>query len=158
MDFNNFDDIARIARQGNVFNEREVGLTHPDVPGFIKISDSGDIEIFAAEGVGIILHPHNKSITFVADSVKFVVKDRGVRINDSTINEQARRFTEPVMVPTQFDQPVSMLSYVTSYVDDDYDYTANDKIIDPNTHLPITREEYKNLYGKDPEWKGDHYA
>jgi hypothetical protein len=158
MDFNNFDDLYRIARQANTFNEREVGITHPDNPAFIKISDNGDVEIFAGEGVGIILHPQNKSITFVADSVKFIVKDKGVRINDSTINEKARKFTEPVMIPTKFEQPTSMLDYTTSYLEDDYDYVADDKIIDPNTQLPITREEYKNLYGKDPEWTGEHYA
>jgi hypothetical protein len=38
------------------FSQREVGFNHPDTPSFVRLSDSGDIEIFAAPGVGLVIN------------------------------------------------------------------------------------------------------
>jgi hypothetical protein len=37
-----------VFKKRNEFSRREVGLNHPDNNSFIKLSDSGDIEIMAA--------------------------------------------------------------------------------------------------------------
>lgn len=153
-----FTNIHESIKKQNSFNEREVGITHPDNKAFVKIADSGDIEIFADEGLGIILHVKNKSITFIADTVRFLVRDMGVSINDTTINEMARKFTEPTLIPYDFDRHPSMYSYTDSYLNDDYDYVGPDKIIDPNTKMSITREEYKEKYGDYPTWDGERYV
>lgn len=101
-----FNEIETIKRNQEKFGLREVGLTHPDLSSFIKLADNGDIHIVAAEGLAIILHPQNKSITFVGDTVKFLTKEEdGLRWNKLSFNSQATKYTEPAFV---------------SYVEDDY--------------------------------------
>lgn len=153
-----YDDIHKVVNKMSSFNEREVGITHPDNNSFVKINDNGDIEAFAGEGLGIIIRAKNRSITLMADTVRFMVRDMGVSINDTTINEKARKFTEPSLIPYDFDRHPTMYEYTESYINDDYDYVGPDKIIDPNTKMTITREEYKEKYGKYPEWNGISYV
>jgi len=94
--FNNpQDDVDRDSR----FKGREVGLNHPDLPSFIKLTSNGDIEIVAGDGLSIILNPHSRSITFVADHVKFMTKhEDGLRWNRLSFNERATNFNEPTLV------------------------------------------------------------
>ena len=70
----------------NRFSGTEVGLTHQLNPSFIRLCDNGDIEIMAAEGIGMIFHVANKSVTIVADSIKMVTRDDGLKWNDSHFN------------------------------------------------------------------------
>lgn len=101
-----FNNTPNIVDQQDKFGLREVGITHPDLPSFIKLADNGDIHIVAAEGLGIIMHPQNKSITMVGDSVRFLTKEEdGLRWNKLSFNYQATKYTEPAFV---------------SYEDDDY--------------------------------------
>lgn len=82
------------------FKDNEVGITHPETSGFIRLKDNGDIEIVAGEGVMIVMQPASKTITFVADSIKFMTRDRqGLRWNGSYFNENAANFNEPTLVP-----------------------------------------------------------
>lgn len=90
--------IEKMVRQFR-FSETEVGVTHPNTNAFIRCTDDGDVEIVAGEGLAIILHPQNKSITFVADKVKFVTKEHdGFIWNQRSMNPEATEFTEPAFV------------------------------------------------------------
>lgn len=83
------------------FSNREVGITHPDHKGFIRIADSGEIEIFAAPGVGLILNPNTRSVAIVADSIKFFCReDDGLRWNDKSFNPAADVYNEPALLKT----------------------------------------------------------
>jgi len=91
-----------IVEQGR-FSPTEVGINHQFTNSFIRLTDNGDIEIVAGEGLAIILHPQNKSITFVADKVKFLTKDEGGLVwNRRAFNDKATKFTEPAF---QVDEP-----------------------------------------------------
>lgn len=81
------------------FNEREVGITHPDNGSFIRIRDGGDIEIGAGDSTALILSPRSNSITIVADHIKILTRhDNGVRINSLALNEAATHFDEPAFL------------------------------------------------------------
>ena len=83
------------------FSNREVGITHPDNTGFMRISDSGEIEIFAAPGVGLIINPNTRSISFFADSIKFYSReDDGLRWNEKSFNPAADVYNEPALLKT----------------------------------------------------------
>ena len=83
------------------FSNREVGLTHPDNSAFIRITDSGCIEIFAAPGIGLIMNPNTRSISFFSDSIKFFSKeDDGLRWNEKSFNPAADTYNEPALLKT----------------------------------------------------------
>lgn len=78
------------------FGSREVGLSHPDVQGFVRITDNSEIQIVASESLAIFMNPQNNSITFVADSVKFITKENGgLKWNGLEFNPKATSFNEP---------------------------------------------------------------
>lgn len=52
--------IADELKRRNQFSRREVGLNHPDNDAFIRLNDDGDIEIFAAPGVGMVISATSK--------------------------------------------------------------------------------------------------
>jgi hypothetical protein len=83
------------------FSDREVGITHPDNSGFMRISDSGEIEIFAAPGVGLIINPNTRSISLYADSIKFYSReDDGLRWNEKSFNPASDVYNEPTFLKT----------------------------------------------------------
>ena len=141
-------------RAGEKFNSREVGITHPDNGSFIKIADNGDIEISAGEGISIILHPQNKSITIIADSIKFMVKDRdAIRINNLILNTDATKYSEPTFVPSDPDEMKTLYGGTMDYVVE----TDRRKVIDPATKDRITWDEYIKLYNREPSWNGSFF-
>jgi len=77
------------------YSSREVGLTHPDNPGFLRITDAGDIEIFAAPGVGIVINGSTRTVSIFADNIKFNSKEDGLKWNSKEFNSSATVFTEP---------------------------------------------------------------
>ena len=84
------------------FSRTEVGITH--LPAYIKLADNGDIELWASEGLGMVFHPGNRSITIVADTVKFLTKPYdGLRWNDLAFNYEADQFQEPALMPFDSD-------------------------------------------------------
>jgi len=88
-----------IINNQNKFGEREVGITHPDKHGFIKIADNGDIQIMAAEGLGIIISASQRCIFLVGDVVKFLTKeDEGLRFNNLAFNAKATTYSEPALI------------------------------------------------------------
>lgn len=80
------------------FSSREVGLTHPDNPGFVRLTDSGDIEIFAAPGVGIVISASTRTVSIFADSIKIHSKEDGFKWNSKEFNSSATVFTEPAFI------------------------------------------------------------
>lgn len=80
------------------FSEREVGLNHPDNNSFLRLNDQGDIEIFAAPGVGIVISGKTKSISLFADSIKLNCKEDGFKWNSYYFNYSASNFSEPTLV------------------------------------------------------------
>lgn len=97
---NVFDEGIELKRRKE-FSNREVGITHPDHKGFIRITDSGEIEIFAAPGIGLILNPNTRSISVIADSIKFFCRDDdGLRWNDKSFNPASDVYNEPALLKT----------------------------------------------------------
>jgi hypothetical protein len=93
------DAIADVVKEQDTYGPREVGLTHPDVDGFVRISDAGDIELIATPGVGIIIHPQNRSITIMADHIKFVTKEHdGMIWNSLSFNPRSFNYAEPTFL------------------------------------------------------------
>jgi len=83
----------------NEFSRREVGLNHPDTLSFVKLNDSGDIEIMASPGVGIIISSSTRSISLFADTFKiYTTEDDGIRWNQYAFNYAGTDFTEPFLV------------------------------------------------------------
>lgn len=80
------------------YSDREVGITHPDLSSFIRLNDQGDIEIFAAPGVGIVISSLSKSVSIFADSIKFFTKEDGLRWNSYNFNYSASSYVEPTLV------------------------------------------------------------
>lgn len=97
---NVFNEGAELKRRKQ-FSHREVGITHPDNKGFMRISDSGEIEIFAAPGVGLVINPNTRSISIFADSIKFFCReDDGLRWNEKSFNPAADVYNEPALLKT----------------------------------------------------------
>ncbi len=81
-----------------LYSDREVGLTHPDLSSFIRLNDQGDIEIFAAPGVGIVISSRSKSISLFGDSIRMHCKEDGLRWNSFKFNYAASKYSEPTLV------------------------------------------------------------
>jgi len=90
-------ELDELSRRKN-FSQREVGLTHPDNSSFIRLTDSGDIEIFSAPGVGIVINGSTKTISLFADNIKFFTKEDGLKWNSMEFNHSATVFSEPAFV------------------------------------------------------------
>lgn len=81
------------------FGGREVGLTHPDNPSFFRIRDNGDIELVAADGLGMVFNVARRNITLFADKIKFLTKeDGGLVWNRFAFNSNATAYSEPSLV------------------------------------------------------------
>lgn len=95
-----FDEVYEVKKRKE-FSTREVGLTHPDNSGFFRIADSGEIEIFAAPGIGLVINPATRSISLFADSIKFFCRDDdGLRWNSMSFNPAADVYNEPALIKT----------------------------------------------------------
>lgn len=81
------------------FGRREVGITHPDTDGYLRIKDSGVVEIYAGEGLAIVMNPKTGSITFFADTIRFMTSDKnGLKWNKVAFNDKAVRYSEPTFI------------------------------------------------------------
>lgn len=81
------------------FDDREVGITHPDKPSYFRLTDKGTVEAVCKPGLGIFMNPQNNSITVVADDVRFITNDKnGLKWNDLSFNPKATIGTEPSFV------------------------------------------------------------
>jgi len=99
MNNQTFETPLQTLDQQDKFGHREVGITHPDVPGFVRIRDNEDIEIVASEGLAILMHPRNGTITFVADHINLMTRNEdGLRWNHVLFNSRATSFNEPTFI------------------------------------------------------------
>lgn len=95
-----FNEVMELKKRKE-FSTREVGLNHPDTKAFFRINDSGEIEIFAAPGIGIVISPSTRAISFFADSVKFYTReDDGLKWNNLSFNPASDVYNEPAFVQT----------------------------------------------------------
>ena len=124
--------IAAEIEKRNEFSEREVGLTHPDVSSFLRLNDSGDIEIFAAPGVGIIISAKARSISLFGDSVKMFTKEDGLRWNSYKFNYSASTYVEPTLVK------INPKFVHTAQNNVDHYLTSIDQYEQEETQKPIT--------------------
>lgn len=98
------------------FSDREVGLTHPDLSSFIRLNDQGDIEIFAAPGLGIVISSRSKSISFFADNIKMFTKEDGLRWNSYNFNYAASNYVEPTLVKINMNSVHSAINGVHHFL------------------------------------------
>jgi hypothetical protein len=104
----------------NEFSRREVGLNHPDNHSFLRLNDDGDIEIFAAPGVGIVISASGRSISLFADSIRMFTKDDGLRWNNYNFNYSAYDYSQPTLVKIDYksiNSPQNNASYYLSKLD-----------------------------------------
>jgi hypothetical protein len=113
---NNDFQLSSEMRKRHEFSESEVGITHPDLSSFIRLNDSGDIEVFAEPGVGFIINAASRTITFFADTIKFHCKDDGLRWNSYTFNPSSTSFIEPTLVKTNMDKIHPAIYNISNYL------------------------------------------
>lgn len=127
-EFNNKGKEARIGQKFDTrlrnevdsrkeFSDREVGLTHPDNRGFLRIADNGDIEIFSGAGIGMIISSESGTISLFADSIRLHTKDDELRWNGYTFNPSADDFSEPTFIKTNMQKVHSAVRNVDYYLD-----------------------------------------
>lgn len=142
-----FDESYEISRRKS-FSNREVGLTHPDNSSFIRVADSGEIEIFACPGVGIVINPNTRSIAMFADSIKFYCKeDDGLRWNGMSFNPAADMYNEPALIKTNNFANNPAYYNTVHYLND----LENLDDLDPN--IPITIDGRYGLGSSQPQVK-----
>ncbi len=111
-----FDNTTAGITKQRLFGDREVGLTHPDLPSYIRLADNGDIQIMVNGEVGIIISQIHGSIMFVADVIKFVSKENGgLRWNQLNFNKDATTYNEPTFVYSK--EEYDMYTGLDDYLD-----------------------------------------
>lgn len=117
----NFDrgEAIHLVNDHNTFSQRDTGITNPYADAYIKVTEGGEIEVYAGNGTGIFMNPHSRSITFMADSLRFITRDEdGIRWNDKLFNDQATIYTEPFLVPYETDNSPSPYKNMEQFLDD----------------------------------------
>lgn len=157
------------------FKDREVGITHPDTPAFVRLKDNGDIEIVAGEGLAMVFHKAKKSITLVADSIKFLTRAQGgLRWNQHFFNERAGSYNEPTLIEADDQEARHIYRGVEYFLYDDDESEEElgldlpeelverlgmkaprppDKMVnDPETGEQIAWAKYLDKYGRPPRF------
>lgn len=150
-----FPRPVNFVQQMDEFSDTEVGITHPFLSSHVRLKDNGDIELVAAEGLAIVMRPSNRSITFVADDIKFLTRPSGgLRWNKLRFNERANEYQEPTFIDVSDQDEFSLYSGVESFLYDDEDDTAPAppaiEVLDPETGVKISYTQYYNKYGRTP--------
>ena len=149
----NFPVGTELSRR-NQFSQREVGLNHPDNDSFIKLADTnsflrlndeGDVEIFAAPGVGIVISASSRTISFFAEKVRFFCAEDGLRWNEFNFNYSASDYSQPTLV--KVDPKTIHMAQNSAY-----HYLAKLKDIDKKEEQkPITINEEYGFSQQQPE-------
>lgn len=111
-----FERPLDILQKQDMFSEREVGITHPDVSSHVRLRDNGDIEIITGEGVGMVFNRKNRAITFLADNIRFMTRDEtGLRWNKLAFNPRATTYNEPAFMEMKDDEMNSIYRGVDEF-------------------------------------------
>lgn len=138
------------------FSRTETGLKHPNIEDlFVRLRDNGDLELVAGEGLAIVLHPSNRSITFIADHINFITQsDEGLRWNHVAFNSRAVSFHEPTFIAKNDEQLDAYNTYegLDVFTDGNGDFGSAAGITDRSGNR-ITLEEYaaQKQEAGDPE-------
>jgi hypothetical protein len=98
------------------FGDTEVGFIHPIESQFVKLNDAGDMMFVVSDSLAIIMHKATNSMTFVADSIRFITKEGdSIRWNNNNFNSRATDFTQPALTPLQVDDMNSVYDGSVSY-------------------------------------------
>lgn len=146
--------LNRVLKSRKEFSDREVGLTHPDMSSFIRLNDNGDIEIFAAPGIGMVISSSSRSISFFGNFVKFFTKDDGLRWNTYKFNMSSYDYSQPTLVKINKKEMNSAQDGVYHYL------SLVDRLDQEESDKPITitgkhalgeagRIEYQNLTSEE---------
>lgn len=127
------------------FSRREVGLNHPDTPGFIRLNDDGDIEIFAAPGIGIVISAVGNSISLFADNIRMFTKEEGLRWNNYNFNYSAIDYSQPTLVKIDYKSIHSPQNHAEYYLSKLKEISEKDK------EKPITIQGEKGFGVQQPK-------
>lgn len=137
--------IEKELKRRRQYSDREVGITHPDLSSFIRLNDNGDIEIFAAPGVGIVISSRSKSISFFGDSIRLFTKEDGLRWNNYNFNYSASNYVEPTLVKINHKNIHSAVNGIHYFLDKLNDIESEEGSDEEVTIVPTyTFENHKN--------------
>lgn len=106
-----------ILRQQDTFGHNEPGLTHPVQNTHIRLRDNGDMELIVGDAVAMVMSNTRRSITFVADNIKFMTKEQnGLRWNDLGFNPKASKFEQPTFLQLTHEAVVDLYNGFDTYV------------------------------------------
>lgn len=115
-----FQRPTHVIRDQDAFTEREIGITHPDLPTHVRLTDNGDIEIIAGDGLGIILSRATRTIILVGDTVKFLTKEEaGLSWNKNCFNARATVFNQPALIEQQAENYSDLYRGIEHYFGDE---------------------------------------
>jgi hypothetical protein len=127
-----FDEDYEIKRRKE-FSNREVGINHPDNSSFLRVTDAGEIEIFACPGVGIVINSNTRSVSIFADNIKFYSRDDdGLRWNGMSFNPASDMYNEPALIKTNSFSNNPAYHNATRFLDNLED------LEDPALNIPVT--------------------
>lgn len=127
-----FDESYEIKRRKE-FSNREVGINHPDNSSFLRVTDAGEIEIFACPGVGIVINSNTRSVSIFADSIKFYSRDDdGLRWNGMSFNPASDMYNEPALIKTNSFSNNPAYHNATRFLDN------LENLEDPALNIPVT--------------------
>lgn len=146
--------LNRELKSRKEFSDREVGITHPDIPSFIRLNDRGDIEIFAAPGVGMVISSSSKTISFFGNFVNFTTRDDGLRWNNYKFNISSYDYSQPTLVKINRKEINSAQEGVYHYLNlvDRLDQEENAKavtITGRHTLGEVNKIEHQNLVSEE---------
>ena len=127
-----FDESYEIKRRKE-FSNREVGINHPDNNSFLRVTDAGEIEIFACPGVGIVINSNTRSVSIFADNIKFYSRDDdGLRWNGMSFNPASDMYNEPALIKTNSFSNNPAYHNATHFLDN------LENLEDPGLNIPTT--------------------
>ena len=129
------------------FTGSEVGLNHLSNGAYVRLRDSGDVEVMATDGLGIIMHAKNRSITIIADSLRFVTgSENGLRWNNIAFNSKANEYHEPTFIDIDAYEEFNPYQGVDQFM---YDFDQGDNL--PTERPPSDTMVFPSVAVEDPE-------
>lgn len=110
---------SHVRTSKEAYSDSEVGITHPFRPSYIRLADNGNVEIIGAEGMGIIFNAADRSVTIIADKVRFQTReDEGMLWNDKAFNPRATLYTQPTLIDLDSENIANIWGGVDDFLED----------------------------------------